>query len=315
MSYTVYQATNLKNNKIYFGVTSRPLKYAIWSHRAMAKATMRRMKLKPTSIMSKTPFHKALMWYGEHNFNYSIVDVVPLKNNAYANKEILIQQYDTMNPEYGYNCTTGGNESYNMSSECRNRMSISFTGKKMPDSYVKLMKARIGELHPGYGKALSKKARENMSKGQLNSDYVRTDEHKRKTSETMKKRWQEPEIIEKMAKRKWPEVTEETRRKLSKAKSGKNNAMYGRTGKLNPNYGIPITPENKQKLKEGRERYQAERRRIALEKNKTLTEKKCIHCKEIKPLDMFHKSKKLLDGHAGHCKICDRKRKLFRSKK
>jgi len=308
----VYKATNLLNDKIYFGVTSISLRYAIYNHRSRAKLTEKRLKLrnKTTLYKGKSPFHKALIKYGEHRFIYSIIDTFLSKEDAYAFKEELIQLYCTTNPQYGYNCTTGGLRTYKMTRESKIRMSIVNTGKKMPDSYVKLMKARIGELHPSYGKTPSKKARENMRQGQLNSDYIRTDEQNRKTSETMRKRWQEPETMLKMANRKLRDISGKNNPMYGVSRKGKDNPMYGRTGKLNPNYGNPITPEHKQKLKEGRERYQAERRRIALEKNKTLTEKKCVHCKEIKPLDMFHKSKKLLDGHVGHCKICDRKRKI-----
>ena len=32
---------------------------------------------------------------------------------------------------------------------------------------------------------------------------------------------------------------------MSKASSGKNNGMYGRTGSLNPNYGKRLTDEEK----------------------------------------------------------------------
>ena len=312
---TVYKATNLTNNKKYFGVTSRGLRYAIWNHRGRTKLKERRLKLKPTAHKVKTPFHRALIKYGEYRFIYSVVDTFLSKDAAYAFKEALIQLYCTTNPQYGYNCTTGGLRTYKMTPETKNRMSIVATGKKMPASFVRLMKERIGILHPSFGYKHSKESRENMRQGQLNSDYVITDEHKRKTSDTMKKRWENP--TEKMLNDSYNKTHQIGSRDIrgkknpmyGKGMKGENNPMYGRTGELNPNYGKPISAERKQKMKEGRERYQAERRRMALEKNKTLTEKKCIHCKEVKPLNMFHKSKKLLDGHAGHCKICDRARK------
>lgn len=43
-------------------------------------------------------------------------------------------------------------------------------------------------------------------------------------------------------------VSEETKRKLSKAFSGKNHSQYGLKGKLNPNYGRKNTDETKRKM-------------------------------------------------------------------
>jgi len=273
------------------------------------------MKLKPTSRMGKTPFHKALARYGENNFKYRVVDTFPNKTDAYACKERLIDKYNTMNPEYGYNCTTGGNKSFKNAPHVKERLSVSHTGKIMPESWVVFMKDEVKnnpEKHPTFQKGYkhTQEAREKMRQGQLNSDYVKTEEHKKRTSGTMKKRWQEPEIIAKMAKRKLRDI------------SGKNNPMYGKgfKGKDNPMYGkpawnrgIPMTEEQKKKIRKGKEKYQAKRRIELLEKYKNRTEKECRHCKEVKPLEMFYKSAINLDGYIGHCKSCDaiRKKTLY----
>jgi len=306
----VYQAINLINNKRYIGVTSRTLNHSIWSHRTKARAFERRMKLKPTARMGKTPFHNALVRYGEHNFSYSLVESFYSKEDAYSYKERLIKEWNTTNPDFGYNCTTGGLESYSMTPESIERMSIAGTGKTMPESYVKLMKARVGELNPFFGIKRSKKAKENMRQGQLNSDYVQSEETKRRKSKAMKKRWQEPEVIARMANRKRGKVTDETRRKLSISSSGKNNPMYGKRAW---NRGIPMTEEQKKKLQDGREKYHTKKRKELLEKYSQRTEKECYRCKKIKSLDMFYKSKANLDGHIGYCKPCDadRKRKIL----
>ena len=175
----VYQATNLINNKRFVCVTGRTLNIAILSHRSRARMVERRMKLKPTAKISKSPFHKALARYGEHNFSYSLVESFGSKDDAYSYKERLIKKWDTTNPDFGYNCTTGGLESYSMTTESTERMSVASTGKTMPESYVELMKGRVGELHPCFGHKHTEEARENMRQGQLNSDYVQTEEIKR----------------------------------------------------------------------------------------------------------------------------------------
>ena len=50
----------------------------------------------------------------------------------------------------------------------------------MPESYVKLMKARVGELHPAFGFKHSKEVRARMSQSQKDSDYVQSEESKKK---------------------------------------------------------------------------------------------------------------------------------------
>ena len=302
----VYQATNLINNKRYVCVTGRTLNIAILSHRARARMVERRMKLKPTAKISKSPFHKALARYGEHNFSYSLVESFGSEDDAYSYKERLIKEWSTTNPNFGYNCTTGGLESYSITPESIERMSVASSGKKMPASFVKIMKERVGELHPCFGYKHTEETKRNLQQGQLNSDYVQTEEQQRKKSETMKKRWQEPEIIEKMANRKLKDI------------SGKNNPMYGKgfKGKDNPmygkkpwNYGVPMTEEQKLKLRNGSIKYHTKKRKELLAEYSQRTEKKCCKCKKIKPLDVFYKNKNSLDGYEGHCKPCDRDRK------
>jgi group I intron endonuclease len=308
----VYQVTNLINNKRYVCVTSRTLNHAIWSHREKSSALSRRMKLKPTAKMGKTPFQKALIRHGEHNFSYSLVESFDSKEDAYSYKERLIKKWNTTNPDFGYNCTTGGLESYSMTPESMERMSVAGTGKTQPESYVNFMKARVGEQHPCFGLKHTEEARENMRRGQLNSDYVQTEEVKRQKSEAMKKRWQEPEVIARMANRKLRDI------------SGKNNPMYGvsRKGKDNPMYGkrawnrgIPMTEEQNKKLQDGREKYHTKKRKELLEKYSQRTEKKCYMCKDVKPLDMFYKSKINLDGYGGYCKPCESYRKGYKKGK
>ena len=314
----VYQVTNLINNKRYFCVTCRTLNYAIYSHRAKAKAIERRMKLKPTSKMSKSPFHGALMRYGEHNFNFRVIDTFSDVNDAYAYKELLIKEFNTTNPKNGYNCTTGGLESFKMTTESINRMVIASTGKTMPESFVKLMKERIGILHPTFGLKHSKEIRERMSLAQLNSDYVQSEESKKRTSDTMKERWRNPteKMLKDLYNRKHHIGSRDTRGKKNpmygKGMKGKDNPMYG---KKPWNKGVPMTEQLKKKLQRGREKYQTKKRKELLKIYSQRTEKKCNFCKEVTPLDMFYKSNTNLDGYAGRCISCERQRTKQRTKR
>ena len=301
----VYKVTNCINNKVYICVSGYTINHAKSCKISHAIAKPKKMKLKD-AYTGKSPFSKAILRYGEYNFKFELLHSRVSKKRAYDLKKRYIKEYDAMNPKYGYNCTTGGLESFKHADHAKDRISVAHTGRTMPDSYVELMKARVGELHPSFGIKHSKQARENMRQGQLNSDYVQSEETKKRKSDTMKKRWQEPEVIAKMSKRKRGEVTEETRKKLSKASSGKNNAMYGKTGALNPNYGIPMTEERKQKLQEGRKKHREKVNKELAEKYKNRTEKKCIKCNKVKPVNEFDKSYKGNDPIIARCKPCEK---------
>ena len=313
--FQVFMVKNLINNKVYFSVTSAKTlndRISVMISESLSKS--KKMKLKD-GYMGKTPMQKAIMKYGKHNFQFHMLHSKISKEKAYSLKEKYIKEHDAMNPEYGYNCTTGGSDSFKNAPHVIERQTEAQTGKKMPDSYVELMKARIGKLHPSFGFKHSKEVRAKMSQAQKDSNYIQTEESKKRKSETMKKRWQEPETIAKMANRKRGVVTEETRRKLRKTSGGENNGMYGRKGKLSPQYGIHRTEEEKKNISKKNKEHARKRRLILIEKYKNRTEKKCKHCDIIKPLNMFYKTKKTLDGYIGHCKPCEAKRKKINRNK
>tara|TARA_Y100001973_G_C5181396_1_gene325145 strand:+ start:797 stop:1699 length:903 start_codon:yes stop_codon:yes gene_type:complete len=294
----VYQATNLKNDKIYIGSTTVGLKKTKFFHKSCADRGESR------------PIYMAIKKHGFYNFIYNAIGEFQSKSAAYEFKEACIIELNAMNPKYGYNCTTGRLDKFKMNKETREKISEIQTGKTMPESFVKFMKERVSPL---IGYKHTQEAKKNMRLGQLNSDFVKTDEMKKRQSETMKKRWKEPDVIEKMKNRKRGKVTEETRKKLSIANSGKNNAMYGVKGKDHHLYGTTISKKQINLMQKGQEKYREKRRKEALAR----TEKKCNKCKEIKPLDMFYKSKKNLDGLDYHCRDCEklRKKKYYGKKK
>ena len=267
------------------------------------------MKLNPSLRVSIAPFHKSFRKYGEKKFKYRIEEKFKNIDEAYKHKEKLIYIHKTINPKYGYNCNTGGNKTFKNSIETNKRIVIAHTGKKMPESYVKIMKERVGELHPSYGVKRSKESRERIRQGQLNSDYVITREHKNKTSKTMKKRWQEPETIAKMAKRKLRDISGKNNPMYGVSRKGKDNPMYGRTGKLNPNYGKPIPQWRKDRVSKANKEHAKKRKEKFLKEISGRTEKECYKCKKTKNLDLFYKSKAHLDGYEGMCKSCEKTRK------
>ena len=260
----LYKTTNFKNNKVYFSISSKRINIWFSIQKSVARMKRKKMKLKDGRI-SKSPFHKALVKYGEWNFGTEIIDRNLSKTDAYKLKEKYIKEYNANNPKYGYNCTTGG-ESFKHNQEVIERISKGHSGKIMPESFVRMMKEKTGEKHPCYGYKHSDEARDNMRQGHLNSDYIESEESKKRKSETMKKRWQEPKVIAKMAKRKLRDISGKNNPMYGKGMKGKDNPMYGRTGKLHPLYGRKLSKEHLEKLQAGRLKYLADKKAKLLEK-------------------------------------------------
>ena len=82
----------------------------------------------------------------------------------------------------------------------------------------------------------------------------------------MKKRWQEPEVIAKMANRKLRDISGKNNPMYGVSRKGKDNPMYGRTGKLHPLYGRKLSKEHLEKLQAGRLKYLADKKAKLLEK-------------------------------------------------
>ena len=307
----VYKVTNCLNNKVYFAVSGRRFTVIPGLQLAHARVMPKKMKLKD-AYTGKSPFHKALLKYGEFNFKFELLHSRVPQKKAYELKKQYIKEYDAMNPEYGYNCTTGGKESFKHADHVVDRLSVAQSGKTMPDSYVELMKARVGELHPAFGFKHSKEVRARMSQAQKDSDYVQTEESKKQTSETMKRRWQEPEIIEKMSKRKHGDMSKSARKRLSALHSGEGNPNYGLRGELSPNYGKKHTQEAKEIISKKNKEYAKKRKEILIEKYNQRTEKKCSKCKKVLPVSEFNKNSNAgicgIDPIIGRCKPCEKKR-------
>jgi len=210
-----------------------------------------------------------------------------------------------MDPEYGYNCTTGGMESFKNAPHVIERQAEANTGKTMPESYVKWVRARVGELHPSFGIKHSEEIRARMSQAQKDSDYVHTEEHRRRIGASAKKVWADKEFKEKMIQK---------HKEIGRWK-GKKNPMYGkgRKGKDNPMYGVPawnrgvpMTEEHKQKLQGGREKHRESVNKELVEKYKNRTEKKCTQCGAVKPVNEFDKSYNSIDPIIARCKPCEK---------
>lgn len=143
----VYKATNIINNKVYIGITTKTLEHRVSIH-------------KKDSKVKNTYLYRAIRKYGFENFIWEEIDTANSIEELHEKEIFYIKKYDSFdNKEKGYNTTSGGYNLYDITDEERKKRSE---------------RAR-GENNPMYGTPSPLKGKKF------------TDEHKKKISESLKK--------------------------------------------------------------------------------------------------------------------------------
>lgn len=151
--YTVYQHRNKINGKVYIGITMQTPEQR-WRHGEGYK--------------SSPHFYAAIQKYGWDNFEHNILFQNLTKEEACKKEQELIAKYNSMNREYGYNSTSGG-DIFVMNEETKQKISRSLMGNKN-----------------GLGHPCSEEKKKKISEAQKGRHL--TEEHKQKFSEAAKKR-------------------------------------------------------------------------------------------------------------------------------
>ena len=113
--YTVYQHKNKINNKVYIGITSRD--------------PQTRWGSQGCNYKSSPYFYNAIQKYGWDNFEHNILYTNLTKEQACKLEQTLIQKYNAMNREFGYNSTSGG-EIFVMNEETKRKISKALIGNQ-----------------------------------------------------------------------------------------------------------------------------------------------------------------------------------------
>lgn len=150
--YTVYQHKNKINGKIYIGITSRKPEER-WG------SDGRNYKTSPH-------FYSAIQKYGWDNFEHNILFTNLSKEQACEKEQELIKYYNSMDREFGYNSTSGG-EFFVMNKETKEKISNAMMGNKN-----------------GLGHACSEEKKRKISEAQKGRQF--TEEHKQKLSDSAK---------------------------------------------------------------------------------------------------------------------------------
>ena len=152
--YTVYQHKNKINGKIYIGITSQKPEQR-WGSQGC-------------NYKSSPHFYSAIQKYGWDNFEHNILFTDLTKEQACLKEQELIKEYNSMNREFGYNSTSGG-DIFTMNEETKQKIS----------------QAMIGNQN-GLGHPCSEEKKEKISNAQKDRKF--TEEHKQKLSEAAKNR-------------------------------------------------------------------------------------------------------------------------------
>lgn len=164
--YKIYKYTNLVNNKIYIGQTSK---------------TLEERAKNGSNYKGSRYFYHAIQKYGWDNFIPEILEDNLDRDEANIKEEYYISLYNSCDPNVGYNIAYGGNN------------------HEMPDTTKQLLSAKAIERYkdvtknPMYGKTHSDKALKKMSEkktGKNNPMYgvKMTKESNEKRRETCKNR-------------------------------------------------------------------------------------------------------------------------------
>jgi group I intron endonuclease len=223
MGYCVYKHT-APNGKIYIGVTGRdPVDRFACGH----------------GYRKNVLFWRAIKKYGWKNIKHEILYDNLEKREAYELEKSLIADYNSCDPEIGYNISIGGEGGtlgVKFSDETRGHISSGHIGLKPSDeTRQKIRNSKIGAKNPNYGKKIS-------------------DEQKKKISISVRAAQSSPDVKLRMSNaiKKNYEEHPERRQKLSNRMKGSNNYFYGKhfCGADSPNYGKHMTEEMKAHLSE-----------------------------------------------------------------
>lgn len=156
-SGTIYKITNLINNKIYIGKTTRDIKRRFIEHKLKAKSGL--------------DYHlsRAIRKYGDKNFIIETIQVFCCTSESLLNRKLDEAEKKYINlfnsKINGYNMTDGGDGGFGhiITEETRKRLSEAKRGEKNPN-YGKHTSnyCRSGEFHPLYGKSRSEECKQAM---------------------------------------------------------------------------------------------------------------------------------------------------------
>jgi group I intron endonuclease len=122
--FTIYKLTS-PSGKVYIGYTSRSMRERLTDHKSAAKK-------------KQALIQKAISRYSLEQWTVDVLLETEDQQEAFAFEIATILDYDSTNPDKGYNNSTGGESGpfgCKRSAETRALISASKTGKSMPEGW------------------------------------------------------------------------------------------------------------------------------------------------------------------------------------
>lgn len=195
----VYKATNIINNKVYIGQTSRKFSKRINEH----------IKNK-----NKRGFSKAIQKHGSENFIFEEIYTSFDRNELDRVEEFFIEKYQSTNCEKGYNLVKYASKSTK-------------GYKHTKESIARMVEGRKNVVYKPHTEETKLKISKSKKGKRPNRDYVVSDETKNKISKTLKEKFKDKEFKEKSCKH-LKNPSKKTREKMSKAKKGRKMSLETR---------------------------------------------------------------------------------------
>lgn len=189
--YCVYMHTNRSNGKRYIGITN---------------SIKRRWHNNGIQYRGCAYFWNAIKKYGWESFDHCVIVSGISRSKAIEKEKELIALYQTTNPKFGYNLTSGGDgmNDYTHTEEARRKIGLSKIGNKYGAGHTlsvavrkKLSDIHKGHLNPMYQKEFSAEHRAKISKAL--TGIVRSDETRRNMSKAQRGHPVSQETIDKRA--------------------------------------------------------------------------------------------------------------------
>lgn len=247
--------TATKNKKVYVGQTIRTIEEKwgeIFSH---GKVLRKKRNEQPLETISARYIHNAIAKYPDDVWDLRLIDIA-YSQSELDNKEThyIVDVYDSMNPDNGYNLTTGGQSGGRLSPITKNKVSQSVSDvwntpgyrERLSNSHLEAWDndERREECSKRSKELWKTKKRREQATEDLKKKWDNKDKRKRicaNLSDTAKKLWQNP--TKKMLNH-LKEMHEITTKKIPDIKEFLNdikNTKYQRDfleGKLYKKYGI-----------------------------------------------------------------------------
>lgn len=175
--------SNSNKYKVYMHISPTGKRYV-----GITKQQLSRRWHAGCGYKTNTHFYNAIVKYGWNNFKHLVLKDNLAKEAACALEQAYIAEYETRNPDNGYNCTIGGecgSKGYIMTEEVREKLRIANLGKHHTQKTCKRLrelerqrwlnaeyrdnqiKKRLGKTPWNKGKKTSDEARAKQSKAKL----------------------------------------------------------------------------------------------------------------------------------------------------